>query len=68
MERTKEKQRSMTALENCIAVSFLMGDREPKRPEMQRWAKTLGVSERMMYRYVDKISRARFAVKQDNRL
>lgn len=53
--------------ERCIALSLLTGGRERlKKAEIEQYAKTLGVTTRSVYRYLEKIARAKFLIKGIN--
>lgn len=48
----------------CVALALLLGGRDKlKREEVELYAKTLGVTTRSVYRYLEKIAMAKFLIK-----
>lgn len=51
--------------ENAIAVCLMTGGKDKiSTEEIQKYAELLGVTTRSIYRYLDKIGRAKFIIKQ----
>lgn len=48
----------------CIALALMLnGDENPSTAEIDRLSRVLGVTTRSIYRYLDKIGRAKFLIK-----
>lgn len=53
--------------ERCIALALLCGGRDKlTRSEILQYANTLGVTTRSVYRYLEKIAKAKFLIKSIN--
>lgn len=50
--------------ERCVALALLTKGAKPTKEEMARYAEALGVTKRSVYRYLDKIERAKFLIKE----
>ena len=50
--------------ERCVALALLTKGAKPTKEEIAKYADALGVTIRSVYRYLDKIERAKFLIKE----